>query len=100
MISESAQVINCQNALFAIGQMIGDHLQLITGQISINIPGRLFHGQMRSCQRRRRNLRRFAEDFGAQGEECRVAVHSAFEPLPARFTLAQMIRHRQQFRNV
>jgi hypothetical protein len=99
LISESVQVINRQSALLATGQMIGDHLQIFAGQDSIDISGRLFRAQMRAYEVRRRNLCRLAKKVASEGEECRVAVHRRFGLPPACLTLAQVIRHRQQFRD-
>jgi hypothetical protein len=91
------QVIDRQCALPAARQMIGDGLKLLAGQVSVNIQRRLFRGQVRAQRGRRKNVCRLAEDFGTHGEERRVAVQRAFGLPPARFTLGQVIRHRQQF---
>jgi hypothetical protein len=99
LLFESQQVINRQGALLATGQMIGDRLKLFPGQVFIDISSRLFRGQMRARQARRRDLCRFIKNFGSHGEECRGAVHSAFDLPAARFTLAKVIRDRKQFRN-
>jgi hypothetical protein len=79
--------------------MVGDRLELLACQVSVNIPGRLFRGQMSASRSRRRIYGSLAEDFRPQGEECRVAVQGAFDPPPACLALAQVVRHRQQVRN-
>jgi hypothetical protein len=96
LIPENAQVIDRQSALLAKGQMIDDQLQFLAGQGSIDVCRTLFRGRMRLHEVGWRNLCRLAEDFGSQCQECGIAVHSGFDPPPARSTVVQMIGHRQQ----
>jgi hypothetical protein len=76
-----------------MGQVIGDRPKTLAGQVSINVQGRLFRGQVRAYRVRRKNLCRLAEDFGPQVEERGVGGRSAFDPPPARFTLTKVIGH-------
>lgn len=98
LIYELAQVIDGQSTALATGQMIGDNLTLLAGQVSIDKSSGLFCSQVGASRVRRKDLGCLAKSSRSKGEECRIAVHRIFDPPSARFTVREMIGYGQQIR--
>jgi hypothetical protein len=98
LVSECPQIIDCHSALLATAQMIRDYLHLILRKSAINVVGGRPDCRMKP-NRRGGNLFSFIEYLGLNCEEHGLGIeHNGFELMAARFTLAEVIGYRQQFR--